>query len=70
MGSLGNRLVKWKGLLMLGIWIIIIIAGAYLIFVGFLFIFQSQYIYFPERTLSADPSSIGLHFHTEADCSR
>ena len=49
---------------MLGIWIIIIIAGAYLIFVGFLFIFQSQYIYFPERTLSADPSSIGLHFES------
>ena len=49
---------------MLGIWIIIIIAGAYLTFVGFLFIFQSQYIYFPERTLSADPSSIGLHFES------
>ena len=64
MGSLGQRLVKRKGLLMLGIWIIIIIAGAYLIFVGFFFIFQSQYIYFPERTLSAAPSSIGLHFES------
>ena len=49
---------------MLGIWIIIIIAGAYLILAGFLFIFQSRYIYFPERTLSADPSSIGLRFES------
>ncbi len=49
---------------MLGIWIIIIITGIYLTFVGFFFIFQSQFIYFPERTLSADPSSIGLHFES------
>ncbi len=47
---------------MLGIWIVIIIAGVYLIFAGFLFAFQSHYIYYPERVFSADPSSIGLDF--------
>jgi len=44
------------------IWIVIIIIGAYIIFAGFLFIFQSRYIYYPERGLSGDPGSIGLRF--------
>ena len=44
------------------IWIIAIIAGAYIAFAGFLFIFQSNYVYYPERILSNDPSSIGLSF--------
>jgi len=47
---------------MLGIWIFITIAGAYLIFAGFLFIFQSHYVYYPERVLLANPGSIRLDF--------
>ena len=49
---------------MLGIWIVIIIAGACIILIGFLFIFQSHYIYYPERVLSADPGRIGLYFES------
>ncbi len=49
---------------MLGIWIAIAIAGAYIILAGFLFIFQSRYVYYPERVLLADPGSIGLEFET------
>ncbi len=49
---------------MLGIWAVIGITVAYAIFVGFFFIFQSRHIYFPERTLSADPRSIGLQFES------
>ena len=49
---------------MLGIWIVIIIAGAYIIFAGSLFIFQSHYIYYPVRVLSTDPGSIGLNFES------
>jgi fermentation-respiration switch protein FrsA (DUF1100 family) len=44
------------------IWIVIIIAGVYVAFAGFLFIFQSSFIYYPERILSADPGNIGLIF--------
>jgi fermentation-respiration switch protein FrsA (DUF1100 family) len=44
------------------IWIIIIIAGVYVAFASFLFIFQSSFIYYLERTLSADPGNIGLSF--------
>jgi len=49
---------------MLGIWIVITIAGVYLVFAGFLFIFQSHYIYYPERVLSVTPHSIGLQFES------
>ena len=49
---------------MLGIWIVITIAGVYLTFAGFLFIFQSHYIYYPERVLSVTPHSIGLQFES------
>ncbi len=49
---------------MLGIWIAIAIVGAYIILAGFLFIFQSRYVYYPERVLLADPGSIGLEFET------
>ena len=49
---------------MSGIWLVIIIIGVYIIFAGALFIFQSRYIYFPERVLSADPDSIGLPFES------
>ncbi len=49
---------------MLGIWAVIGITVAYVIFVGSLFIFQSHFIYYPERVLSGDPGSIGLHFES------
>ncbi len=64
MRLLRQSVVKLKGLFMLGIWIVITIAGAYIIFIGFLFIFQSHYVYYPERVLSADPGSIGLDFES------
>ncbi len=53
-----------KGLFMSLIWIVAIIAGAYIAFASFFFIFQSQYVYYPERVLSTDPSSIGLNFES------
>ena len=53
-----------KGLLISGIRIIAIIAGVYIIFTGFLFIFQSNYVYYPDRVLLADPGSIGLDFES------
>jgi len=64
MRSLGQSMIKLKGLIMLGIWIVIIITGVYIIFAGILFIFQSHYIYYPERVLSADPGDIGLNFES------
>jgi len=64
MSSLGQSVVKLKGLFMVGIWIIIIIIGAYIIFIGCLFIFQSHYVYYPERILSANPGSIGLDYES------
>ncbi|MFC1930117.1 alpha/beta hydrolase [Chloroflexota bacterium] len=51
-----------KGIFMFIIWILIIIAGVYVAFAGFLFIFQSSFLYYPERTLSTDPGNIGLSF--------
>ena len=53
-----------KGVLALVIWIIIIIAGVYVLFAGSLFIFQSHYVYYPEHIISADPSNIGLEFES------
>ena len=53
-----------KGLLVSGIWIIAIIAGAYMLFAGYLFIFQSGHIYYPERILTANPSNVSLNFET------
>lgn len=53
-----------KGLFMPIIWIVVVIAGAYVAFAGFFFIFQSSYVYYPERILSNDPGSIGLSFET------
>jgi len=40
--------------------------AVYIIFVGVLFIFQSRFIYFPERSLMADPTDIGLEFEDVA----
>ena len=47
---------------MLGVWIVIAIVGAYIVLAGFLFIFQANYVYYPERILIADPSKIGLDY--------
>ncbi len=60
----GQSLVKLKGLFMLGIWIVSIVIGIYVVFAAFLFIFQSHYVYYPERVLSAEPGSIGLQFES------
>lgn len=49
---------------MLAIWIVTAIIGIYILFAGFLFIFQSHYVYYPEHTISADPSNIGLEFES------
>ena len=49
---------------MLGIWIVSIVIGIYVVFAAFLFIFQSHYVYYPERVLSADPGSIRLQFES------
>lgn len=64
MRSIGQSAIKLKGLPMLGIWIVITIAGVYLAFAGILFIFQSHYIYYPERVLSVTPHGIGLQFES------
>jgi len=57
-------MAKLKGLLMLGIRTLIIVAGVYVVFAALLYIFQAHYVYYPERTLSGDPSRIGLQFET------
>ncbi|MFC1917567.1 alpha/beta hydrolase [Chloroflexota bacterium] len=53
-----------KGVLALAIRIIAIVAGVYILFAGSLFIFQSHYVYHPERVISVDPSDIGLEFES------
>jgi len=50
--------------LSLAIWIIIIVAGVYVLFAGFLFIFQSRSVYYPEHAISVDPNNIGLEFES------
>jgi fermentation-respiration switch protein FrsA (DUF1100 family) len=65
MKSLGQSLTTRRGLLRLGILIVITIVGAYIILAGFLFVFQSHYVYYPdypERALLTDPGAIGLDF--------
>jgi len=59
-----QSLTKLKGLSVLGIWILIIAIGVYVGFIALLYIFQSHYIYYPERVLSANPSRIGLEFES------
>ena len=46
------------------LWLVIIILGAYIVFAGSLFVFQSRYVYYPERVLYTDPASIGLSFES------
>jgi len=64
MRSLGQSLVKLKGLFMLGIWIVIIVTIIYVVFTSFLFVSQAHYVYYPERVLSSSPSNIGLDFES------
>ena len=45
-----------------GIRIIIIAASICAVSIALVYIFQSRFVYFPIRTLSTDPSSIGLRF--------
>ncbi|MFC2069779.1 alpha/beta hydrolase [Chloroflexota bacterium] len=50
---------------MTAVWIVAIVVGAYVIFAGYLFVFQSSFIYYPKQVLSiipGDPGSIGLPF--------
>jgi len=47
---------------MLVIRILIIVVSIYVVFIALFYIFQSHYIYYPERNLQADPSTIGLQF--------
>jgi len=49
---------------MLVIRIFAIAAGVCVVFIAFLYIFQAHYVYYPEGTLSADPSTIGLQFES------
>ncbi len=47
---------------MLGIWIVITVAAVCITCLGYLFVFQSHYVYYPESTMVVDPSDIGLDF--------
>lgn len=64
MKLLGHSSTRWKGPLVLGIWIVIIVIGVCIVFIAQLYFSQSRYIYFPDRSLLADPSSIGLQFES------
>lgn len=46
------------------IWILVIITAACLILAGVIFVFQSQFVYYPIRPVSADPADIGLEFES------
>jgi pimeloyl-ACP methyl ester carboxylesterase len=47
---------------MVGIWITVTVAALLATYLGYLFVFQSRYVYYPESTMVADPSTIGLSF--------
>ena len=49
---------------MLGIRILIIVISVFVVFIALFYIFQSHYIYYPDRTLLADPGRIGLQFES------
>jgi len=44
------------------IWVLIVIVGVYVLFAVYLFAFQPRQVYFPDRVLLTDPSSVGLDF--------
>ena len=62
--SPGHSVLKLKGLFMLVIWILVVITSVYVAFIALIYIVQPKYVYYPERTLSADPSRIGLQFES------
>jgi len=62
--SPGHNVLKLKGLFMLVIWILVVITSVYVAFMALIYIVQPKYVYYPERTLSADPSRIGLQFES------
>ncbi len=50
---------------MIAVWIAAVAVGVYIILAGYLFIFQSRYVYYPKLVLpipTADPSHVGLSF--------
>ena len=47
---------------MTAVWVVAVIVGVYIVFAGYLYIFQSSFIYYPERDLTSDPRDIGLPF--------
>ena len=47
---------------MILLWIAAIVVGIYILVTGFFFVFQSRFIYLPERVLQGDPSRVGLPF--------
>ena len=51
-----------KGLLMNIVWIVAIVLGFYILFAGYLFIFQSNLLYYPHREITSDPGRLGLPF--------
>ena len=57
--------IRVRQFILLVIWIFAILVSAYIILVGYFFFRQSDYVYFPdypERVVSADPTSIGLPY--------
>ena len=50
------------GLVMPVIRISIIVASVCVVFIALFYIFQSRYVYYPERNLTADPGQLGLRF--------
>lgn len=50
---------------MIAVWIILSIISVYIVLAGYIYIFQSRFVYYPDLvspSLSADPSHIGLLF--------
>ncbi|UCC16592.1 MAG: alpha/beta fold hydrolase, partial [Dehalococcoidales bacterium] len=50
---------------MIAVWIIVAIVVIYMLFVLYLFLFQSKFVYYPEypvRTVTETPESIGLNY--------
>lgn len=51
-----------RGLFIAGMWILVIVTSACLILAGFIFVFQSQFVYYPTRPVTTDPADISLEF--------
>ncbi|MFC1905696.1 alpha/beta hydrolase [Chloroflexota bacterium] len=57
-----KRAIEFRGLVVFGIWTLITITCVFVAIIGALYIFQANYVYYPERTLYTDPGRIGLKF--------